>query len=143
MKRDDATDNHVLEEQLVYARVLDVLIKIGFAGLVLTFVVYVARLLVPLVPMENLARVWHLPLDEYLARTGTPGAPWEWTRFLSRGDILNYAPVAFIGSISFLCLARVLPIFVKKRDTAYVVIVTIQLLVIALAGSGILVAGGH
>jgi hypothetical protein len=143
MKPSNAQDGHVLEEQLAYARVLDVLIKIGFAGLLASFVLYVARVLPPYVEMETLATLWHLPLDEDLARTGTPSAPWEWTRFLEFGDIVNYVPVAFIGSVSFICLARVLPVFAKKGDVAYTVIVLVQLVVIALAASGVLVAGTH
>ena len=127
-----------LEEQTAYAAILDVLIKIGFAGLIVTFVLYVARVLPPFVEMETLASLWHLPLDEFLARTDAPSSPWSWTGLLGFGDIVNYIPVAFIGSISFLCLARVLPLFAKKRDTPYVVIVVIQLAVIAVAASGVL-----
>lgn len=143
MKPSNAQNPNVLEEQLAYAGVLDVLIKIGFTGLLSSFVLYVTRILPPYVEMETLATLWHLPLDEYLARTGTPSAPWEWTRFLEFGDIMNYVPVAFIGSVSFICLARVLPVFAKKGDVAYTVIVLVQLVVIALAASGVLVAGTH
>lgn len=143
MKPTDASNPNVQEEQLAYAGVLDVLIKIGFAGLLASFVVYVARVLPPFVEMETLATLWHLPLDEFLARTGTPSAPWEWTRYLGFGDIVNYVPVAFIGSISFICLARVVPVFARKRDIAYTIIVLVQLVVIALAASGVFVAGTH
>jgi hypothetical protein len=143
MKDQDQPNTHVLEEQLAYASVLDVLIKIGFAGLLITFLIYVSRAMVPYIPMEDLADLWHLPLDEFLARTGAPSRPWQWTSFLGYGDIINYVPVVFIGSISFVCLARVLPVFIKKRDGAYIAIVIIQLFVIALAASGILAASAH
>jgi hypothetical protein len=131
------------EEQLAYAGVLDILVKIGFVGLLVTFVVYVFRLLPPFVEMEAMATLWHLPLDEFLAQTGAPSRPWEWVRSVGFGDMINYIPVVFLGSVSFICLARVLPIFVKNGDVAYSIIVAVQLVVIALAASGVLATGAR
>ena len=60
-------------EQLVherYARWLETATRLTFSASLAAFVVYATGLLPAFVPLEALPRLWHLPVAEYLARTG-------------------------------------------------------------------------
>ena len=138
-KKSNINESSIPEEQKSYAGILDLLIKIGFIGLFLTFCLYIFGIISPLIPKHKIATVWHLSLHEFLAETGVPGKPWAWIKQIWHGDILNYIPVVFILFISLACLARVLPVFVKKRDFPYVIIILLQVGVIVLAASGLFV----
>ena len=82
--------------------------RIAFALLVATFALYVLGVLDPLVPTRDLARVWGLPVDRYVAATGAPTG-WNWLAVLGRGDYLNFIGIALLASISLICYARIVP----------------------------------
>jgi hypothetical protein len=132
----------VAEEQLVYARVLDTGMKIGLLLLFTTFVVYLSGALVPHVRVTELPRYWSLPVKEYLAATGTP-AGWAWIQLLGKGDFLNFVPIAFLAGTAIACYATVCPMFFRKKDVVYGWLTVVEVLVLALAASGLLNAGGH
>ena len=92
----------------LYARWLAVGTRVAFAILVITFLVYMAGLVEPLVEPRELARLWALPADRYVALTGAPTG-WGWLAFLGKGDYLNFAGVAALATISVVCYARILP----------------------------------
>jgi len=60
------------DERLVYARWLDWGTRIGLGVLAAAFFAYAFALVEPLVPLQELATVWSLPLERYLAITGAP-----------------------------------------------------------------------
>jgi hypothetical protein len=97
-----------MREHELYARWLAVGTRIAFAVLVATFAVYMAGLLEPLVAPNELARLWVLPVDEFVAAAGAPSG-WGWLGFLAKGDYLNLIGVAALASISVVCYARILP----------------------------------
>lgn len=130
------------DEQLTYARVLDAGMKIGLLSLLVTFALYVIGVLTPHVPVEELPRYWSLPVKEYLAATGIhPG--WGWLRMLGKGDFLNFLGIAFLSSVAILCYLSITPIFFRKRDRIYAWLAVAEVLVLALAASGVLRSGGH
>ncbi len=132
----------VTEEQLAYARLLDGGMKIGLLGLVATFGVYLSGALPPRVPVDDLPRYWSMPVKQYLAATGVhPG--WSWLRLLGHGDFLNFGGIAFLAGVTLACYAAIVPIFLRKRDHLYAGIATVEVLVLALAASGVLNAGAH
>jgi hypothetical protein len=59
-----------------YARWLDALTRLAFVLSVTTFVMYVAGLVPPAIPIAELPRLWGLPLADYLGQTGAPTG-WE------------------------------------------------------------------
>jgi hypothetical protein len=103
-----------MNEQIVYARWLDVGTRIGFAVLVLTFGIYVFGLLEPLVPEHDLPRLWTLPADRYVAASGAPTG-WGWLGFLGRGDYLNVLGVALLATITLVCYARIVPLLPRVQ----------------------------
>ena len=58
-------------EQRICARWLEVGARIGLAVLIASFAVYVLGLAEPLVAPQDLARLWTLPVDRYVAGAGS------------------------------------------------------------------------
>ena len=130
------------EEQLAYAKLLDAGMKLGLLILIVTFIVYLTGILAPHVPVNDLPKFWKMPVHKYLAATGIhPG--WAWLGMLSKGDFLNFIGIAFLAGVTLICYARIIPILLKKKDTIYAVLAAVEVLVLALAASGVLKAGGH
>ena len=132
----------VSDVQLRYARVLLAGKRLGLALLVVAFGVYLTGWRAPHVPMSDLPRYWGLPVAEYLRATGSPSG-WGWIAMVGRGDFMNFAGIAFLSGITIVCYLAILPMLFRKRDTAYVVIAILEVMVLVLAASGILKGGGH
>ncbi len=132
----------VSEEQLAYAQLLDGGMKLGLVALLVSFTIYLSGALPPRVPVAELPRYWSLPVKEYLAATGTH-AGWGWLGLLGHGDFLNFVGIAFLSGVSLACYLAILPIFLRKKDLVYAGIALVEVLVLALAASGILNAGAH
>ena len=130
------------EEQLAYAKLLDAGMKLGLLILIVTFIVYLTGILAPHVPVNDLPKFWKMPVHKYLAATGIhPG--WAWLGMLGKGDFLNFIGIAFLAGVTLICYARIIPILLKKKDTIYALLAAVEVLVLALAASGVLKAGGH
>ncbi len=127
-------------QQLIYARWLDVCTRIGFLLLVVAFALYVSGVIPSHVPLEALPRYWSMPVAEYLAAVdGATG--WQWVQKLDQGDYLNIAGVAMLSAVSIVCHLRLVTEYWKTRDRAYLVMVIGQIVILAAAASGIMVAG--
>lgn len=130
------------EEQLSYAKLLDIGMKFGLLMLVITFIIYLSGILPAYIPLNDLPKYWGMPVKEYLKATGIhPG--WTWVHLLGKGDFLNFVGISFLAGITTLCYVRILPILFRKKDTVYGMIAIIEVLVLVLAASGILKGGGH
>jgi phosphoglycerol transferase MdoB-like AlkP superfamily enzyme len=130
------------EEQLAYATILDWGMKIGLIGIIITFVIYLFGIFPAYIPVEELPRYWKLNVHNYLEVTGIQSG-WTWLKLISKGDFLNFLPIAFLAGLTILCYIRILPIFIKKKDTPYVILTLLQILILLLAASGILKVGAH
>jgi len=119
-----------MSEQQIYARWLDVGTRIGLAVLVASFGVYVFGLLDPLVPHEELARLWALPVDRYVEATGAPTG-WAWLGLLGKGDYLNFLGITVFASITVVCYARIIPVL-PRLPAALAVVQVVVLLAAAL-----------
>lgn len=129
------------EEQLRYARLLDLGARAGLVLLVLTFAAYVSGLLAPLVPVDELPRLWGLPVSRYLAETGAPTG-WGWLALISKGDVAGLAGIVLLSTCSLACLVALVPLYRRQGDRAYVVLCLAEAAVLVLAASGWL-TGGH
>lgn len=125
-----------IAEQEAYAHWLAWGVRLGFAVLVGTFFLYVTGLVPAGVAPERLPALWGLPVDQYIAATGAPTG-WSWTLRLREGDLLNLVGVAILGSVSVACHLRVLPLFVRSRERAFVAICIAQVAVLVAAAAGI------
>lgn len=128
-------------EQLRYAALLDWGTRIGLLVLVLSFAAYVTGLLPGHVPVHQLPAVWGLPVAQYLAQTHTPTG-WGWLALLGHGDVLGLAGIVWLAAVSVACLLALVPIYARRGDKAFVAICLAEVLVVALAASGLL-TGGH
>ncbi|HEY6098958.1 MAG TPA: hypothetical protein VIW03_05985 [Anaeromyxobacter sp.] len=132
----------IAEEQLAYAQVLDLGMKLGLLLLLATFLLYVSGLVSPHIPVTELPRYWSLPVKEYLAATGIHTG-WSWIHMLGKGDFLNFLGIAFLSGVAIVCYLAISPIFFRKKDTVYGWLAIMEVAVLTLAASGLLKVGGH
>jgi hypothetical protein len=125
---------------LRYAKVLEGGTRLGLALLLASFVLYVAGVLPPHVPLERLPELWSLPVGRYLELTGAPTG-WRWIWLLHHGDMLCLTGIALLAAWSGVCMLALLPIYKARGDTVYVVLCVAQLAVLLVAASGLLGAG--
>ena len=130
------------EEQMAYASVLNVGMWLGLAIMVVTFFVYVSGVLPSFVPIDDLPKYWTMRVHDFNVALGAPTG-WGWAPLIGKGDYLNFVGIAMLSGLTILCYAVILPILFRKKDTAYVVIAIVEILVLSLAASGLLKVGGH
>ncbi|NIR17565.1 MAG: hypothetical protein GWN86_28115, partial [Desulfobacterales bacterium] len=129
-------------EQVLYANILNKGMLIGLIGLVVTFILYGAGVLEPKIPLEEVQNYWVMPVSDYLEQSGIH-AGWAWLGNLGYGDMLNFVPIAFLAGLTIVCYLAIVPGLLRKKDTTYVVLAIIEVLVLCVAASGILGSGGH
>jgi hypothetical protein len=129
--------NRVQVEQLLYARLLDITSKLGFAALVVGYVAYAMGWLEEHVTVEQLPRLWTLPLAEYLAKTGSPTG-WGWLAHLHKGEFAGLLGIVILAGCSAVCLLAIVPTYVRRGDRVYAGICVLEIMVLLLAASGIL-----
>jgi len=123
-------------EQRIYARWLDIGTRVGLAMLVVGFAVYVFGVLDPHVPREELARLWTLPVDHYVAATGAPTG-WDWLRHIGKGDYLNFLGISVFALITIVCYARIVPTLLVAGDRLQLWLAITQILVLLASASGL------
>jgi|Napbiome12C3dose_1001474.scaffolds.fasta_scaffold02398_1 hypothetical protein len=133
---------YVTEEQIAYAKILDLGMKVGLLLLIISFALYVFGILTPHVPLADLPKYWKLPVHEYLVQTDIHQG-WSWLYMLNKGDFLNFVGIAFLAGVSIICYLRVIPSLFRKGDTIYAFLAIAEVLVLVLAASGVLKSGGH
>lgn len=129
-------------EQLAYAKLLDWAMKTGILILVLTFIIYISGILSPHIPIDKLPLYWSMPVHEYLKATASPTG-WAWLTMLNKADFINFTGIVFLASATIVCYLRIVPILLKNKDNIYALLAVIETVVLCLAASGILSAGGH
>jgi hypothetical protein len=130
------------EEQMAYAGVLNIGMWSGLALLIVTFFVYISGVLPTFVPINDLPKYWTMRVHDFNVALHAPTG-WGWAPLIGNGDYLNFIPIAILSGLTILCYLVILPILFKKKDTAYVVIAIVEVLVLSLAASGLLKVGGH
>src|SRR5262245_24263060 len=135
----DMSPENLVQER--YARWLDAATRITFAASLAAFVVYAGGLAPSFVPLEALAALWHLPVDEYLAQTGAP-AGWGWLALLRYADYLALACIALVGTVTLACYLAILPLLLRLGERMEAALVAAQIVVLLIAASGAF-AGGH
>jgi hypothetical protein len=131
LNRDD------LESNADYARCMAVGTTIALGMIVIELIAYVSGILSPYVPLDQLPRLWRMPMQDYLAAAQVP-AGWGWVALAGRGDYVNFIGIALLASITLACYLRALRIFMVRRDRLYAALAAAQLLVLLVAASGLL-----
>ena len=130
------------EEQIAYANVLNIGMWFGLALLIITFFVYLSGILPSYVPIDDLPKYWTMRVHDYNVALNAPTG-WGWTALVGRGDYLNFVGIAILSGLTIFCYLVILPILIRKKDRAYVIIAIVEVLVLSLAASGLLKVGGH
>jgi hypothetical protein len=130
------------EEQVLYANILNKGMLIGLLGLIVTFVLYVTGILAPKIPLGKVQHYWQMSVHSYLEESGIH-AGWTWIHNLGYGDMLNFVPIAFLSGLTIICYLSILPGLIRKKDTAYIIIAVLEVVVLCVAASGLLGVGGH
>ena len=127
--------------ELIYARWLAWGARLGLTALTLAFLAYVAGLAAPLIALEDLPRLWVLPLEPYLAASGAPTG-WGWLGAVTKGDYATLAGIAMLGLVSVACYLRLLPALLRRGERVLAAIAALQIAVLAAAAAGVFTAGG-
>jgi hypothetical protein len=126
--------------QALYARWLEAATWGAFAASLVAFAVYAGGLFPSFVPLASLPMLWHLPVEQYLARTGAPTG-WAWLPLLAFSDYLSLACVALIGVVTVVCYLAVLPMLLRLGERLQAALVAAQIVVLLIAASGALAGG--
>jgi len=130
------------EEQLAYANFLGKAAWISLGLLVIFFLIYVSGILPNVVEYEKIPLYWQLRAVDYIHEANAPTG-WGWVPLLNNGDMLPYIGIVLLAGLTILSYLRVLPIFIKKKATPFVIIIFLEIGVLIMAASGILTSGGH
>lgn len=130
----------VPDEQLIYARWVRRGTQLGLGALVAAFLAYAFALLEPLVPLQQLPRLWSLPAEQYVQISGAPTG-WDWLAFLDKGDYLNLLGVALLGLVTVVCYVRLLVALLARRALLPAALAVAQILVLVAAASGFFAVG--
>jgi hypothetical protein len=130
-----------VDPQETYARWLERGSRLVFAFAVVTLLLYLAGVVAPLVPLEELPRLWTRSAAEMMREAHLPGG-WSWLHYLRYGDYLNVLGIALFALLALVCTARVVPAFLKAGERAQALLAALQVLVL-LAAALHLFPGAH
>jgi hypothetical protein len=129
-------------EQVLYAKVLDKGMFIGLIILFITFAIYAFGIMKPYIPLDQVSGLWTTNVEDYLHNANIkPG--WAWLGMLQYGDFLNFIGIAVLAGVTIFCYIAIIPTLIRSKDTIFVIIAVLEVIVLSVAASGILGAGGH
>ena len=124
-------------EQLAYADLLDLGIRIGRYLLAGTFILYVFGIAPAKVPLSKLPNYWSMPADQYSKLVGV-GTGWDWLALIRYGDYMNFLGIAFLSGMTIVCYLRVLQFSLQRKDFMSGAVLALEVIVLSLAASGLL-----
>jgi hypothetical protein len=130
------------QDQIIYANLLIIGVWVGLAVLLLTYAIYLFEILPMHVSRSLIPTVWDKGVGEYLEITRSPHG-WGWITLLGKGDFLNYIGFALLGLMTLMCFIVLLRGYLRQKNWIFSTIAFLEILVLALAASGILGTGGH
>jgi hypothetical protein len=137
-----ASSSKAPREQNVYANLLFYGSWAGIFLMIVTYVVYVAGILAPYVPLEEISVYWSMPVGHYIQEGDVP-VGWGWLSLLGKGDFLNFLGIVLLAGLTVACFLTLIPAYIKRKDWTFAAIAAAEVLVLCLAASGILGTGGH
>jgi hypothetical protein len=130
------------QEQINYANILFYGSWTGLAVMVVTYVLYVTGIITPHVPLEKIPLLWSQPVHTYLELGNVPQG-WGWTTLLGKGDFLNFLGIVLLAGMTIVCYIPLIPSFLKRGEKSFALMALAEILVLALAASGLVSSGGH
>jgi hypothetical protein len=130
------------KEQIIYANLLLMGMIAGIIVMTVTYVIYLSGLLPAHVSMDIVSANWGKGVHEYMEITQSPNG-WGWLGLLGRGDFLNFIGFALLGLMTIICFLVLVRGYLRKKDWIFATISVLEIVVLALAASGIFGSGGH
>jgi hypothetical protein len=131
-----------MPEQLAYANLLFYGAWLGIALMIITYVIYLGGVLPPHVDVSLITQNWDKGVGEYLEITQSPHG-WAWVALIGTGDFLNFVGISLLAVLTVICYLFLVVGYKKRQDWIYLVIAILEIVVLTVAASGILGAGGH
>lgn len=128
-------------EALRFAAWLQWTTRIGLTVMVASVAVYLLGWLPARVAPQQMAQLWSRPLAEYLQASGAPTG-WAWLMDVGHGDMAGLAGIAILAGGTMPALLALIPVFRRLDQKVFVRLCIAEVLVLALAASGLL-SGGH
>lgn len=128
--------------QLRYADTLFYGALLGFVIMLITYALYIFGILTPQIPLDEMPRLWSQSAAEYRAAGNIPQG-WGWLALVGKGDICNFIGIAFLAALTIICFVQLAIGLARQKQWIMTIIAVLEVLVLSLAASGILVAGGH
>jgi len=128
---------NIAKEQLRYASVLKIVGSSGLIILIIGFIIYSTGILPTIMPISKTTLYWGLKASEFVENTNMPVGLKVITLF-GYGDMFGFLGIIILAATSLICFIIILPTFIHKKDIAFVIIITIQILVLLIVISGII-----
>lgn len=128
--------------QLRYANTLFYGAYFGLGLLALTYILYVAGIMEPQIPLDQLVILWSGSAADYRAAGSIPQG-WGWVSLLHKGDIANFVGIVVLAGLTIVCFIQLCVDFLRRRDHLMAILALLEVLVLSLAASGVLVSSGH
>ena len=142
MTTDLKNDIKASPAQLRYADTLFYGALLGFVTMLITYALYVFGVLTPQIPLDEMPRLWSQSAAAYRAAGNIPQG-WGWLALVGKGDLCNFIGIAFLAALTIICFVQLAIGLLRQKQWIMAVIAILEVLVLSLAASGVLVAGGH
>ena len=142
MTTDLKNDIKASPARLRYADTLFYGALLGFVTMLITYALYVFGVLTPQIPLEEMPRLWSQSAAAYRAAGNIPQG-WGWLALVGKGDMCNFIGIAFLAALTIVCFVQLAIGLLRQKQWIMAIIAILEVLVLSLAASGVLVAGGH
>ncbi len=130
------------KEQITYSTLLRYGSWTAIAILLITYLIYVSGIVEAYIPINELPHYWSKPVREYVVEANIP-LGWGWVSLLNKGDFLNFIGIVLLSGMTIICFLALLPEYIRKKETLFIVIVVLEVIVLITSASGLLGSGGH
>jgi len=131
-----------MPEQIAYANLLFIGAWVGILMMIITYFLYLGGIVSPHVDLALITQNWNKGVDDYLQITNSPHG-WAWLNLINKGDFLNFVGIVLLAVMTIICYLLLIAGYKKRKDWFYFFIALMEVVVLAVAASGILGAGGH
>ena len=131
-----------MKAQLTYANILQFGAWTGIFLLFCSYTIYVLGILPPHIELATVPQYWSQGVHAFVEGAGAPQG-WSWLFLLGTGDYLNFIGLTLLALMTIVCYLVLIPSFIRQKDWAFAFICIAEVLVLALAASGLLGSGGH
>jgi hypothetical protein len=135
-------DGKASPAQITYANMLFYGSWGGLAIMVITYLLYVSGLVAPHVPLKEIPLLWSQPVHTYLEVGQVPHG-WGWLVLIGKGDFLNFVGIVLLAAMTLICYIPLIPSLLKRGEKVMAFMALAEIIVLALAASGLVSGGGH